>query len=339
LEMPFAETPFLARAPSALAATSLILLVLAACSAGRIGGTYVSHGPNSAEMLQLTETGNGQISGVFDLVELQPEGNITSRKASVSGVSDGEELTLNTRSGLLSLLDGTNVAGTIKGGTIRLQIVDSKGNVTSDLFDRGAPDDFRSYVDQLRSKGEGIVLSGKLTDGAQRFRQTVRSAEEWIVNAQLHTQRIPTAESRYQEIEGRMQSLVAREQSISQIFPRVQIANIVGQGELAGGQLDNELDQVWDIGIGKPGTNIEHEFASWGGDCGSSDELRKRGAASQAVDDWKTACVQALAERTKFRPIYQRVMEQRSQLKTFQSAAQARRKALVEKANRMNFAQ
>lgn len=130
-----------------IAAISFISLVTTLCGASRISGTYVSHGPNFAEMLQLTQTDNGQLSGALSSVELKPEGNITSVQDSVTGVVDAEQLTLNVRSVPLSFLSGATIAGTVTGSSIQLQIIDAKGNVTQDVFVRGTPTDFKAYVD------------------------------------------------------------------------------------------------------------------------------------------------------------------------------------------------
>ena len=340
MRVPTRTLLLLYRTSRMIASMSLISLATTLCNASRISGTYVSHGPNFAEMLQLTQTDNGQISGVLSSAELKADGSISSEQSAVTGADDADQLTLTIRSGLLSFLSGTSIAGTVKGSSIELQIIDSKGNITSDVFVRGAPADFKACVDQLKSKGEGIVVSKRLTDGTQQFRQTVQSAEEWITNAELHAQRIPRAKSAYQNIEDKMQSLVGRERTLPpNSVARLQTANDVGWGDVAAGKIDTEIYQLWDIDIGKSGSNLENEFAKWNGVCGTSGELRRRGASEQAIDAWESACTQVLAERTKFGPIYNRIMEQRAELKKFQATAQAHRKALVEEANGMNYAQ
>jgi hypothetical protein len=78
--------------------------VSATCSASRISGTYVAHGPNFAEMLQLTQTDNGQLSGVVTSVQLKAEGNISSDQTPVTGAIDADQLMLSVRSGLLQFL-------------------------------------------------------------------------------------------------------------------------------------------------------------------------------------------------------------------------------------------
>jgi hypothetical protein len=232
------------------------------------------------------------------------------------------------------------LAGTIRGNTIQLQTVDSKGNVATSVFVCSTPDDFKAYADQLKSKGERIVLSRQLTERAQRFRQTVQSAEEWIGSAGLHADRIPRVKAAYDKIENQMRSLVAQERSAPYgSVARTQISVSVGQRDITGGQFDIQVNQTWDFEIEEPGTGLYRNFTNWDGECGNADELRSRGTSPQSIEAWEGSCRQALAEREKFIPIYKRIMEQRAQLKTFQSGAEARRKALVDEANRIDYAE
>ncbi|MFI5110077.1 MAG: hypothetical protein ACHP78_14720 [Terriglobales bacterium] len=236
---------FLLRTSRTVILLGSILLVTTICSASRISGTYVAHGTDFAEMLRLTQTDNGQVSGVLISVQLEAGGNITSRQTAVTGVTDADQLTLG------------NMAGTVRGNTIQLQWVDPKGNVATSAFVRSTPDDFKAYADQLKSKGRGIVLSTQLTEGAQRFRQTVQSAEKWIGNAELHADRIPRVKAAYEKIENQMRSLVAQERSEPYgSVARTQISVMVGQGDIAGGQTDIEVSQIWDFGIEEPGTGL-----------------------------------------------------------------------------------
>jgi len=318
----------LVRAFRALISLGSVFLLTTICSASRISGTYVAHGTDFAEMLRLTQTGNGQVTGVLSSIQLEPKGDITSHQTPVTGVTDADQLTLG------------NMAGTIRGNTIQLQWVDSKGNVATSVFVRGTPDDFKGYADQLKSKGRGIVLSAQLTEGAQHFRQTVQSAEEWIGNAELHADRIPRAKAAYEEIENQMRSLVAQERSAPHgSVARTQISITVGQADITGGQFDIQVNQTWDFEIEEPGTGLYRNFANWDGNCGGADQMRSRGASPQSIEAWQGGCRQALAEREKFIPTYKRIMEQRVQLKLFQSAAEARRKALVDEANRIDYAE
>jgi hypothetical protein len=340
VKAPSGRSLFLACEFRALISLVPILLVATICSASRISGTYVAHGADFAEMLQLAQTDNGQLSGVFTSVQLKPEGSITSDQTPVTGVIDADQLTLSVRSGLLQFFGAGSVAGSIRENTIQLQTVDSKGNVVPSIFVRSTPDDFKAYADQLKSKGERIVLNRQLTERAQHLHQTVQNAEKWIGNAELHADRIPRVKAAHEKIEDQMRSLVAQERSEpSGSVARAQISVMVGQEDIAGGQTDIEVNQIWDFGIEEPGTRLYRDFTDWDGDCGNPDQLRNRGATPQTIEAWESGCKQALAERETFMPVYKRIMEQRSKLKAFQSAAEAHRKALVDEANRIDHAE
>jgi len=132
-----------------------------------------------------------------------------------------------------------------------------------------------------------------------------------------------------------MQSLVATERTTPNSVARSQISVTVNQADIAGEQVDIDVNQVWDINIGDTGTRLKDEFAKWDGKCGESTELQKRGASAESAEAWESACKLASAEREKFYPIFKRMMEQRAELKSFQVAAQAHRKAIVAEADRM----
>jgi hypothetical protein len=70
-----------------------ILLVGTACNASQVSGTYVAHASTFAEMLQLTQTSDGQISGVLSHVELKSDGSGSSEQSPVNGTADAGQLT------------------------------------------------------------------------------------------------------------------------------------------------------------------------------------------------------------------------------------------------------
>lgn len=147
------------------AAYSVILVTFlnltAACSATGITGTYVAHASSFTEMLQLTQTSDGQISGVLSSAILKQDGSIRSEQTPVNGSADANQLTLNTRS-ILTFISSYSFAGTFSGNTIRLRLMDSKGNLSSEAFSRSSPDQFHAYADQLRARGKAMQYNGKL---------------------------------------------------------------------------------------------------------------------------------------------------------------------------------
>lgn len=301
------------------------------CSASRVSGTYVGHGSTFAEMLQLTESGGGQLSGVLSSVTLHDNGKVNAEQMSITGVVDGDQITLTVH----SFLSGSSLGGTIRGNTIQLQTVDSKGNVSSSVFIRNTPDAFTTFADELKSKGEGIVFSSKLLNGARELRQMVQSADNWMSTAEVHAGRMANVRVAYQRIEEKMQVLVDRERATRESLARSQIAVEVSQGDVAGSQTDIEVNQIWDLTIGNPGLDLAKAFANWDGNCGTPQDLQKRGASGQAIEAWLSACRVTLDERAKFGPVFKRIMDQRNEVKALQATAEAHRKALVIQATRM----
>jgi hypothetical protein len=177
------------------------------------------------------------------------------------------------------------------------------------------------------------VLSAKLLNLAHEYRGTVANAENWIANARAHAQRTPNAKTEYDAIEKQMTSLVARERTASDPVTRSQIAVAVTQAGIAGYQVDIQVQQIWDIGIGELGSKLEKDFTGWDGNCSTEQKLRKLGVTDQAIAAWDEACSQVVAERAKFEPIYKQMSEQRAELRSFQVTAQAHRKALANEAN------
>src|SRR5580765_4409486 len=131
-------------------AVALILAIPAvATGQSRISGVDVGDGTGFAEMLQLTQTSNGQVSGVFTSVELKEQGEIKAEQTTVSGSVDAGQVTLTFG----SFIFANTLAGTFNGNSIRLQITDSKGNVTSPVLVRGTADEFKRYADSLKAEG------------------------------------------------------------------------------------------------------------------------------------------------------------------------------------------
>lgn len=130
----------------------------------------------------------------------------------MTAVLDGNQLMFTVHS-FLSFLVGPNIAGTVKGSAIELQIVDSKGAIASPVFVQSSTQQFKVYADALKSKGDGIVLANKLLSNPQELREWNRKSENWIAAAQLHSDQIPKAEDAYNQIEDRMRSLISQERA------------------------------------------------------------------------------------------------------------------------------
>jgi hypothetical protein len=309
------------------------LVITISCRSSRISGIYVEHGPNFANSLQLTQAEGGQITGVFSAIQLSADGKISSNEIPVTnGTRDGNQLTLTFNSGLLA----KNIAGIIRGDTLRLQIVGQNGNLISSELQRSSPAEFKTFADQLKLKAQGAILGANLLGRAQAMRQAVQSAEQWISSAELHAQKISRVKNYYRNVEDKMRSLVAREHGTTNSLARTQLSVAVIQGNTTGMQLDAQVDQAWDPMIDQ-GRNLYHTLANAPAFCwdGAGKKFQQNGVAPETVKEWESACQVALREWTKFQPIFNHTVEQRTDLKSYQATAQSNRQVLVDEASRL----
>jgi hypothetical protein len=293
-----------------------LALLNTSCESSRISGTYIARTPALVDMLQLTQTDHGRITGV--LSGAGPDGKVSS--GPVEGAIDGDQLTL-THHGFLFAVSGS---GTIRGNTIQLF---SDGQ--SMTFKRGSPSDFQEYV-------KGLVLNRSLVRRTRELHQTVPNAEKWISYGELHARRIPRVQDYYRKIEDRMRSLVREEQTSSNFVHRTQVSAAVIQGKLAGDRADLEVNQMWDRTIGDSGQTLRRIFQSLPSNCWVS-SLKLHGAPSSVVAQWLAACRAAQTEREKFEPVFGHIMEQRAQLKSFERTAASRRESLVDESQRVAY--
>jgi hypothetical protein len=265
-------------------------------------------------------------------VELQKNENVQPKRISIiGGTHDGEQLTLVFR----DLLFAENVAGTVRWNSIRLHGVGPNGDVLSFDFKRSSFADFKAYADELRLRAEAGRLSAHLFARASEFRSTVKRTEHWVADADLQPQRISRAKDSYRKLEDLMRSLIERERATSNPVARRQIFVSVSQADVAGAQADSQAEEVWEGRIGSVGQALRSEFAPFPSDCGIRKDLQKRGATAASIDAWETACRQMQAERAKFHSTLKRTMEQRVELKTFQTTAESHLRALIAEARRI----
>jgi hypothetical protein len=295
----------------------------------KISGTYVACESNDGAMLQLTQATGGQITGVVSVVELDSSGGVKADTSSITGGTlDGAQLTLTLHPGMF----GTNISGTRTVNTIRLQSVDREGRVSSSVFTRGSVSGFSTCTDQLRQKSAIIEMNSNLSSQIRQFSQTAHDAEAWIQNAQLHASRIPTAEGHYNQIQDKMQKLVERERSIPDRVDRSQLSNDVNQTSIDGDLFDIDVNQTWEWPIEGQLKTITQQFANCAAIC-TQRAAERPGIEPSTRDKWEGGCRNILAEQSNFQSIAQKVMEQRSELKTYQAKAKSLRETTVKQAN------
>lgn len=153
-----------------------ILISLSACFDRSISGSYVVKDSSSAELLQLTQAQDGKIVGTLQHIALKSGGGIETSMADVSGVVDGESLTLTVS--LAGLPIGRNLSGTVTASALELNLVGSAGAVASAHFARGSVADFNSEAERLAQAGQSIKAEKLRADQVETLDQSALALEK-----------------------------------------------------------------------------------------------------------------------------------------------------------------
>lgn len=153
-----------------------IVMLLAACFDRSISGSYVVKDSSSAELLQLTQAQDGKIVGTLQHIALKTGGGIETSMANVSGVVDGESLTLTVS--LAGLPISRNLSGTVTASALELNLVGSAGAVASAHFARGSVADFNSEAERLAQAGQSIKAEKLRADQVETLDRSALALEE-----------------------------------------------------------------------------------------------------------------------------------------------------------------
>jgi hypothetical protein len=128
------------------------------CSAHGASGTYIARGLGFVEMLQITQAQDGQLLGSLSSTTLKPDGSITRDSTNITGLADGNGITLVAKS-LIPLIPGLNLPGTIEGGVITITNPNGQEQLKA-----GSPGDYQAAVQQLQNQGAAIQKQKHLAD-------------------------------------------------------------------------------------------------------------------------------------------------------------------------------
>ena len=153
-----------------------IVISLSACFDRSISGSYVAKDSSSAELLQLTQAPDGKVVGTLQYIALKSGGGIETSMANVSGVVDGESLTLTVS--LLGFPVGRNLSGTVTASALELNLVGTAGAVASVHFTRGSAEDFNSEAERLAQAGQSIKTEKFRDDQIETLDRSALALEE-----------------------------------------------------------------------------------------------------------------------------------------------------------------
>lgn len=301
----------------------------------RISGTYIARDDNSSSMLELTQTNNGQITGLFSIVRLNQKGTIDSFQKPVNGALDNGQLTLSF-AGMFFGLDTTTLAGRVRGDEISLESIGKQGTVQSWVFSRASDEDFKNYADQLKAKETAIAINTNIAKVVNTSEATIRRADQWLSDAQLHVGRIPAVTERYQEMEVQLQKIVSRQRMTPSGVLRSQLYVAAIQVNLQGDQLDMQGENVWGA-VSGGAANLNERFAELLRDCATPDsQLKARGASDDSLQRLHLSCQDVQRRKDTFSSDLQLVGEKGNLLNQFTKQAKSRREALVEQARSLS---
>ncbi len=272
-------------------------------------------------MLQITQTDNGQLTGVLSVVEANKDSQIETVQRPFTGALDNGQITLSFK----ELLGTNTLSGKARANTIDLQFVDSTAGVHTWAFALGSAEEFGKYSTAIRAQVDSAKVNATLAQIVQICERTINQAEAWLATSQGRASRISNIYDRYKEIESGMRTLIDKERQTRNPVTRSQISVAITQGGVTGTQTDVQVDQVWD-NVVDSGAALLRELSQ---SCGPTEaELRARNAAPDSIADFKVACENLAREKTRFEPEFRRVAEVRNSLKIFQAEAEKRRQAL-----------
>lgn len=302
--------------PGKISAFVLVLWLLqsAGAIAGGLSGTYVASSPDAAFLLQIVETGGGQLTGRYEDVALKPSGELVDTNAALSGAVNGGTVVATIKP--TELLSGSiTVSGTFDGRTLHLTGGGNGATLTLNLVS-GDEAAFRDQVAALTAKGNQIKLTA--ADKANAEKQAQLQADALVKAQDLINQMaslsarldavppwLAKAEAAFHTVTTRMQAGLNKQLSIrgdnDAAVARWQISVDIQQAEIGASQLHDEINSARQQFEGKSAP-ILTKLATAVPGCRSvvGQTISTTGVADADVAAWKAKCAQILESAKAF---------------------------------------
>jgi len=153
------------RAVVALSFVLTLPALLSGCIAANpsVSGSYIASGSTTVDLLQLTESKDGQLLGSLSEFGYKADGSINRFSLSVTGTTDGHSITIVARPNGLPI-GSMNISGTIDGSTIMLTTEDG-----TQKFMAARPGNFRSQESKLTQQATAIRIANARQEEQKRF--------------------------------------------------------------------------------------------------------------------------------------------------------------------------
>lgn len=147
------------------------LLLLAGCS-HPISGTYVANGPQFSELLQITQSSDGQLLGTISHTAIKSDGSLEQFTLNISGVTDGHAITLVAKANE-PFATPTNMSGAVNGGGISLT---QPGGI--ERFNKASVADYQNNVRALNTQAVATQQRNAENQREQQLAAQERAREE-----------------------------------------------------------------------------------------------------------------------------------------------------------------
>jgi hypothetical protein len=201
---------------------AFVLLLTAATPVGAssLSGTYVGTGPDIAVLLQLVDSGGGQLTGRYEQVKLSSlEPKINRFDAAVKGNVDGETIVIEVKPA--ELLSRTFImSGAVASATLRLTGGGNGSTFSLNLL-RSSEEAFNSQVAALANQVSQINAARALASDSKELEAISQRMAAFNLRASNELKKIPPFEERFQMQTKAMESALAKQRSL---FPADSVA-------------------------------------------------------------------------------------------------------------------
>ena len=233
--------------------------LLIGCGDRSMSGTYISHQASSAELIHLTQTPDHRLIGSIQKATLMNDGHVSTSTLNVSGVVDGDNLTVTIYSTPLPLGENFGGTATANGLDITVPAAGGSGQANVSHFDRGGVQDYDAMVAKLVDAGTTIAAKRQREQQVASLNRNaealIKDLDAFVTRAQQVEQHTPRMVAFYARAVSVEQTKLARAQQLAATGNNVQL----GQAQVEVGQMGVDRSQI-DITGGAIG-NARQELA------------------------------------------------------------------------------
>lgn len=161
-----------------LVAVSCLMFFLAGCGNKGVSGAYIATGPQLINLLQLTESKDGQLLGSMSEVKYKADGTMERMALSVSGTTDGQSITIAVKSDTL-LAQSVNLSGTVEDGGITFSGADG-----TERFSKSTVDDYQAKLSELNRQAASLRIEAAREQHSKEV-AAAHQAQQEALNARL----------------------------------------------------------------------------------------------------------------------------------------------------------